>query len=152
MQVFINRAELAFRDRPMRVLGYHEDGQAIEVSAYGAQATVLSLRSSAITNTQTGPALMPGWREANREQVVRGEAARRILAVFPEHAQRNAALELGLMAAGGAKDSAKRKAEIERAWTYVNAVRQAAKAMVGALPADPTSDSHWPPRAAPFQG
>jgi hypothetical protein len=77
----------------------------------------------------------------SRVRLVKGEASRRILAAFPEHEQRNAALELAL------SPKPQRKAEIEHAWEYVNAVRQAAKAMLAApLPADPTADSHWPKR------
>jgi hypothetical protein len=150
MQVFVNRSSLSAAG-PIRVLGYYPDETVIAPDAHGPAAVILSLAPAAIVNTRIGPTLALDWRDANREQALKGEAERRILKAFPAHEQRNAALELGLLAAqhgAGAwpKEALRRKAEIESAWTYVNAVRRAAKAMAGALPTDPTADAHWPKR------
>jgi len=86
-------------------------------------------------------------------------AERRILDVFPDYSQRNSASELmGYIAVHGANAGAwpppaqRRKTEIDRAWSYVETVRRASHGMLaGALPADPTANSHWPRPAAAYQ-
>jgi hypothetical protein len=147
MQVVVSRSQLAL-DAP-RVVCTFEDSIETE-GLYGPGFAVLSLPPLAVVNTRLGPFLAAGWRDANREAIVNGEATRRILRAFPEHAQRNAALELAILTArhGGSfpREAQKRMAEIESLWTYIGAVRQAARAMVGAPPSDPTADAHWPKR------
>jgi hypothetical protein len=159
MQVFIKRAQLAAKaDAAIQVTASYDDHIVIAPTAHGPGMTVLSLGPTALRNIGSGITMLaPDWRDANRVEIAGGEARRRILEAFPEHAQRNAALELSLLTAqhGAAvwpKEAQKRRAEIERMTAYVTAVRRAAQGVVGALPADPTADAHWPPRAAVYQG
>jgi hypothetical protein len=154
MQVFVRRSSLASDE--VIVLYCLDDAIQITPEMQAPDSTVLSLGPNAIQTSMHGTRLKAGWREANAARLLRGEAERRILAVFPEHAQRNAAIELGLMA-GQQGDNAwlkraqQRRTEIERVFAYVNAVRLAAQRLTGALPSDPTADSHWPARAAAYK-
>ena len=115
--------------------------------------------AAAVQQTDRFPVLARGWRQTYREQIVYGEAERRILEAFPDYSQRNSASELmGYVSTHGANAGAwpataqRRKTEIDRAWAYVEAVRRASHGMLtGALPADPTANSHWPTRAAAYQ-
>jgi hypothetical protein len=161
MQAFIRRSELTLAAKEVvRVLASYDDGFEIASTAHGSGVTIVLLPPSAISNSPQGPTLAAGWREAHRDRIVRGEAERRIVEAFPDYSQRNALAELvGYLVAhgpaiGGAwpKAAQQRRAEIERAWTYVHAVRRSAKTMLGRdLPADPTADGHWPPRAAAYK-
>lgn len=155
MQVFIKRSDLTLSG-PIRVLGYYDDGAAIDAEAHGHQATLLSLGAHALEQTLAGPMLMPGWREASRERIVQAEAERRILAAFPERAQREAALELAVLAVNGPahqwpKEAKRRGDEIMRAFAYVKEVRQAARAMQAKAPSDPTDHRHWPVVVVPYK-
>jgi hypothetical protein len=159
MQVFVNRSDLTLSvNEIVRVLGYYDDGVEVAATAHGPQAALLSLSKAAIDNTRHGTVLTSGWREANRELIVYSEAERRILAAFPDYSQRNASAELmGYLAVHGAAAAwpaaaQRRKAEIDRAWAYVEAVRRAARGILArALPANPVADSHWPARISPYQ-
>jgi hypothetical protein len=151
MQVFVRRSTLTNEAVP--ILLSVDDTAAIPLEMQRPGLTVLSVAGSAIQNSERGPALEPGWRETNQREIIKGEARRRILEAFPEHEQRNAALEIALLLATHGsgqwpREAQGRKAEIERAWGYINAVRAAAKAMLatGTLPVDPTADAHWPKR------
>jgi len=161
MQVFVHRSDLTLTiGEVVRVFGYYEDGTEIAPDAHGFGAALLSLSQAAIVNDSLRTTtLAPGWREANRELIVYSEAERRILAAFPDYSQRNSSAELmGYLAVHGANAAAwpaaaqRRKAEIDRAWAYVDAVRRASHGMLaGALPADPTADGHWPMRINAYQ-
>jgi hypothetical protein len=161
MQVFVRRSSLTLAaDETVRVMAFYDDGVAITPAMQRPELTLLSLAANAIRPTPTGmSALVAGWRESNREQIANGEAERRILEAFPDYAQRNASAELmGYLSTHGANASAwpreaqQRKAEIDRAWAYVEAVRRASNGMVArALPGDPTADSHWPTRITAYR-
>ena len=161
MQVFVNRSDLTLAaNEAVPVLGYYDDAQPIDRAAHGASAAILSLSAGAVVNTSLGmPTLAAGWREANKQRIASAEATRRIDAAFPEYSQRNSLAELtGYLAEHGADAgrwpaaAGRRKAEIDRAWDYVNAVRAAAGGLVkAALPADPTADSHWPRTMTAYQ-
>jgi hypothetical protein len=159
MKVFVDRSDLTLTaNEAVRVLGYYEDHVAVSPTAHGDRATILFVGPGAVVNAN-GPTLPPGWREANRTQLAYGEAERRILEAFPDYSQRNSAAELmGYLSVHGANASAwpataqRRKAEIDRAWAYVEAVRRAASAMLaGALPANPSANSHWPTQISVYQ-
>jgi hypothetical protein len=161
MKVFVDRSELTLTaNEAVRVLGYYEDHVAVSPTAHGDRATILFVGPGAVINANNqGPALPPGWRDANRTQLAYGEAERRILEAFPDYSQRNASAELmGYLSVHGATVSGwpaaaqKRKGEIDRAWSYVEAVRRAANGMLaGGMPANPTADSHWPTRISPYR-
>jgi hypothetical protein len=150
MQALVRRSDLTLKpDEAVPVMMYFEDSATLAPGVCRPEWSILSLAPSAIRSTNLGPGLVSGWRETNRESIVHGEATRRILKAFPEHAQRNAALELALLAvqprAAWPKAAHTRLEEIERAWAHVNAVRMRARAMLNApLPADPTADNLWP--------
>lgn len=143
MYVFIHRASLTLKpDEAVLVTMTLDDSAAITPDIGRPDSALFSLPSTAIRPAPLGGStLAPGWREANAARVVSGEASRRIFDAFPEHAQRNAALELALGC------DAKRKAEIARDWAFIVAIRKAAQAMLrNGLPADPSADGHWPKR------
>jgi hypothetical protein len=161
MQVFVRRSSLTLAaNETVPVMGFYEDSTAITPEMQRPDFALLSLAGSSLRSTPLGMSqLVSGWREANREQIAYGEAERRILAAFPDYSQRNAAAEImGYIAVHGANAAAwpapaqRRKAEIDRAWAYVDEVRRASHVMLaGALPADPTSNAHWPPRISAYQ-
>jgi hypothetical protein len=150
MQVFVRRSSLLAE--PVPVMMYFEDSAAITPEMRRPELALLTLNGAAVQRTHRGNVLAPGWRESNRERVVHGEATRRILAALPDHSQRNRLAEFlryvvahGADAAKWPRPAQERKAEIERGWNYIDAVRKAARTMANApLPADPTADSHWP--------
>lgn len=161
MRVFVRRSSLTLAaDEAAQVMAYFDDAATISPEmTKRPDFAVLSLPASAFRPTDHLPELMPGWRESNKATIAYGEAARRILDVFPEHSQRNSIAEMQAdMTQYGAEigqwpaEAQRRKAEVDRSWAYVAAVRGRANAMLkGALPADPTADSHWPTRASPYQ-
>jgi hypothetical protein len=155
MKVFVKRSDLTLSaNAAVSVIGYYDDHTDIAPTAHGAGATVLSLGPEAVvTGPLRGMTLASNWRDLYRDQMAHGEAERRIVAAFPEHSQRNCLAEyMGYIVAHG-PDAAKwpkvaqsRRAEIERLWAYVTAVRLAARSVATALPTDPTADAHWPAR------
>jgi hypothetical protein len=165
MQVFVLRSTLTLAaDEAALVMATYDDSVPLTPDMWPAQCTLLSLPGKAIRNTALGTAplgaqLEPGWRDTHKTQIPNGEAARRILAAFAEHSQRNSAHELSSLMAQHGVDSARwpaaaqrRKSEIDRAWSYVDAVRHAATGFGNrALPADPSADGHWPARIAVYQ-
>lgn len=101
----------------------------------------------------------PNWRVDFKSPVIAGEANRRVLAVFPEYSQRNASAEMnnyitqyGADATTWPAAAKSRKAEMDRCWTYVNAVRNTANSMGQSnLPTDPSGDGNWPTRVPSYQ-
>jgi hypothetical protein len=160
MRVFVARSQLRMTDdEVVQVVTYFEDGAAIPDAMKRPELTMLTVPAAAVEQTQRFPVLARGWRQTYRESIVYGEAERRILDAFPDYSQRNSASELmGYIAVHGANAGAwpppaqRRKTEIDRAWSYVETVRRASHGMLaGALPADPTANSHWPRPAAAYQ-
>jgi len=160
MQVFVRRSALTLAtDEAVPVMAYYEDSVEITADMQRPEFATLSLPGHAIRTGPALPSLAPGWREENKSQIVSGEAERRILDVFPEHSQRNSMHEVYAYLTGFGADAGKwpasaqrRRAEIDRCWSYVDAVRNTATEMLkSALAADPTADSHWPTRIAPYQ-
>ena len=160
MQVFVRRSDLTLDSVP--VIGTYDDSVRIDPAQHGGDMVVLSLPPNAVispTAEISMPMLVTGWREANKQQIISAQATKLIDDVFPEYSQRNSTAELtGYIATYGADsnkwpDAArKRKAEIDRCWSYVNAVRNKSTAMMRAsLPVDPTANSNWPTRIASYQ-
>jgi hypothetical protein len=155
MLVFVHKSALTLAsDEKVNVSMYCEDNVTPPPNM-DSNLVALRLPASALIQTATLPTLAPGWRNTYRIDIINSEAERRILAAFPEHAQRNAIAEIQrAMMQHGADIKAwpeaakRRQGELARLWDYVDAVRTKANAMLsGALPANPSADSHWP--AAP---
>ncbi|MCW5727256.1 hypothetical protein [Parvibaculum sp.] len=89
--------------------------------------------------------------ETPTADMVRGEARRRILAIYPEWRQMNMTdRRVELLRAGEAnwtEGEAGEAAALQAAWDWIKAVRAASNAMEGAPPEDFTDDSHWPASA-----
>jgi hypothetical protein len=138
----------------------YEDAQVIDLTTVKPQWTIMSVAGSYIQNDPylSARQLQPAWREPNKTQILSYEANARIQAVFPDYSQRNANNEMnGYITTYGANSASwpsaqqSRKAEMDRCWTYVSAVRASANnAGNVALPADPTDDSHWPTRVPAY--
>lgn len=161
-QAFVSRNDLnRTGDDPIPVVAFYEASVDISSDAHGEGMTVITVPSDAIESGTPGigPVLAPGWRDKYRAEVAGGEASRRILEVFPDHSQRNSSAEYSNYITLHGADTSRwpqaaqlRRAEIERAWTYVNAVRTAnAKLVTSTLPRDPTANGHWPARIAPYR-
>jgi hypothetical protein len=158
MQVFVWPADLTNLTGTVRVAGAFDDGTSIDRS-WSEGLTRLSLPSSVLENTITGMQLQSGWREANKRQLLGGEATHRIDDVFPEYSQLNANAEMNEYIRDHGSDMAQwpaaansRATEIDRCWKYVNAVREAVGRLMNmAVPANPGADAHWPSRIQPFQ-
>lgn len=161
MQVIVPRADLTLAaDEVVHVL-YSYDDAATNMTTMKPEWTIMSVNpvtSVVLDKTGMQKLLAPEWRNNSRNQIVSFEASLRVNAVFPDYSQRNANNEMnGYITTYGANSAAwpsgqqARKAEMDRCWAYINAVRQTANAMVNAaLPADPTSDSNWPTRVPPY--
>jgi hypothetical protein len=165
MRIFVRRSALTLKaDEVVTVMMTLDDRAEMPTEAQWpplTQMAMLNVPPLALHHVQIGlPTLAPGWRETYRTQITEGEAERRIVIAFPEHLQRYSLYELDAAILDHGPDAKQwpattkqRKADIDRAWGYVVAVRGKAAAMAkGALPADPTSDRHWPPRIAPYTG
>jgi hypothetical protein len=164
MRIFVRRSSLTLKsDEVVPVLMTLDDSAELPNEAQWPQlrdAAMLNLPASAIQHVDMRPTLPPGWRETYRSQIAEGEAERRILAAFPEPLQRYSLYELdaaildhGSDAKQWPQSAQRRKADIERAWGYVQAVRAKAGSLAkSALPADPTADRHWPARIEPYTG
>jgi hypothetical protein len=172
MQVFVARAELTgAADEIVIVRGSYDDNVVISTNAHGDGMIILSVLPTAILREGAAgdpaaagqvwpqpPRLVTDWRESSKTQIVGGEANRRIVDVFPDYSQRNSNSEMNSYITQYGTDSAtwpagaqSRKAEIDRCWTYVNAVRDNANAMTATtLPVDPTGDGNWPTRVPPY--
>ena len=173
MHVFVRRSDLAAPNQDaVPIVGYYNDETEVPADAHGADVTMFSVPDWAIVNNYPseynmvppgsrpiGPTLPKNWRETYRASIVGEEAARRILEVFPEYSQRNSVSELngyilqfGTNVTEWPNRARNRKAEIDRCWNYVNAVRTRHGALANTtLPSDPTADSVWPSRIAPYQ-
>lgn len=158
MQAVVTRSELSGSE--VTVVATFDDHINVDIKQYGQDATLLSVPNTAIQNRfGQVPILTGDWRSSSKVQVLSAEATRRIDETFPDYSQRNAIAELeGYMLSSGVDPSKwtavqrGRKAEIDRCWNYVNAVRAAnTKMMSAALPSDPTADSNWPTRISPYQ-
>jgi hypothetical protein len=165
MQVFTPRSGLtgAANEAAVIMMSF-PDGFVYPPTAMLAAWTVLSV-SDAMVIPKVIPylqsstmVLQTNWRADNPTQTVSYEANRRITTTFPEYSQRNSNSEInGYITTYGADTTTwpaaeqARKAEVDRCWNYVNAVRNIANAMVlSALPVDPTDDSHWPTVISPY--
>jgi len=167
-QVFVNKADLT-NDPIFVVASFDTELPLVPRGQMGSGCTVLTLPATAIT--QVPDPRMPGtvggliphnvsvlrsdWR-TNIDEITNGEAYRRIIEGFTEFMQRNATNDnisslqkYGNDTGTWPADAVARKAEADRGWAYIAAVRQASDAMQGSLPTDPTDDSHWPQRITP---
>jgi hypothetical protein len=163
MHVFINKSALGGSQNTIPILATYEDNVVISPKAHGDDAIMVSVPSSAVTVDASRGAdqfvLAKGWRDSFKPQIANDEARDRILDVFPEESQRYSIYELETYMLQYGTDIAKwpaaartRKNEIDRCWNYVNAVRARSTAFAnGTLPHDPTADSNWPSRIAPYK-
>jgi hypothetical protein len=159
MQMYVPKSQLTgAADELVTVLASYQDGVVVNAFQVPPNCTVLSLPQPMIASNAGMPVLQKGWRNDNGPQVLNFEANNRINAVFPDYSQRNANNEATGYITQYGSDSTKwpaaaqsRKAEMDRCWNYVNAVRAAANTLVlSMLPADPTDNSHWPTPISPY--
>lgn len=176
MQIFVKRADLTGQaDEIVYAVATYDDATQVDPAAYDKIAiTVFILPPTAVqivvpTPPANGdiplmpvdrrPTLVKSWRMDYVTQIPAGEAGRRIYSAFPDYSQMNSNNEMNGYITQYGNDSSKwpsaaqnRKAEIDRCWTYVNAVRASANAMAQQmLPVDPTADGHWPTIIPPYQ-
>lgn len=160
MKVFIKGADMA-SGKDARIIAVYEDDIAIDAKAHGDDAIMLTgVPRTAVKSDINGMMLASDWRQmSDTRQVVSGEATKRIEEVFPSYSQLNTVMEVEQYILKYGTDAAKwpanvkqRKAEIDRCWDYVNAVRSASATMAKAsLPVDPTADARWPNKIAPYK-
>jgi hypothetical protein len=160
MLAVVKRADLTGTgSEVVRVLAFYDDDAAFDPAAYGDDVAVLLVAQSAIRASPDPATLDPNWRTQNSRQTVMREATSRIEDVFPEDAQRDSIMEVNDYMLQFGTDINKwsamarqRKAEIDRCWNYIRAIRTAGNGMASApLRADPTLDSLWPPRIGPYK-
>jgi hypothetical protein len=165
VQVYILKTDLSQTIVP--VYGIYPDIPSLDRNMMGTTLNVLTLPPEAVqsslpalpTDPASGPIstvifsqLASNWRTYTAS-IVRNEAQRRILESFSEFMQRNAANDLtksitlyGTNSSTWPQDAQDRKAEADRGWAYVSAVRVRSDAMETSMPTDPTADSAWPTR------
>jgi hypothetical protein len=164
MRTFVRRSSLTLKtDEVVPVLLTLDDRAEVPTEKQWPmvrETAMLDLPPDAVRQVDMRPVLPPNWRETYRTQIAQREAERRIEEAFPEPLQRYSLYELNAATLDHGTDAKQwptrtrqHKADIDRAWNYVQAVRAKANDMAkSALPADPTSDRHWPPRIAPYTG
>src|SRR5262245_26230831 len=136
-QVFVKKSALAGSD-PIVVVANFPDDPMMARDAQGTDCTPLCLPAEANDQTNLPPlpsVLRPDWRD-HMQGIVNEEAERRIDEAFPLYMQNNANADInnstllyGANAATWPQDAKDRKAENDRGWNYVSAVRQAADAL-----------------------
>jgi hypothetical protein len=156
MQVFVLRSDLELANPP--AVAIYPELPIIPRDFHGVESAVLSLPDAA---TRTNPdvlvtTLVGDWRILFVDQVIDGEARRRIDESFSEYMQRNALWAVqhnitryGANPATWGTTEQQIYATCEQAWAYVAAVRQTADAMISNMPIDPTADANWPARLSP---
>ncbi len=160
-QAFVVRNDLHVEnaDNPVRVVATYRNDTLVDLSWHGDQCTVLGgIADNLIYNDRDNQRtiLTARWRD-DYVPVVNAEAFRRINAVFPQYKQMNytARHTADVTAYGpditkwpqGEQDF---KAEYDRGWAYVAAVRTVSNSFT-AMPADPTDDSLWPTPISPVK-
>lgn len=79
--------------------------------------------------------------------IVKAEAARRILSVYPDYRQANMTARFAELSAKFTDQTAEDVAEMEKirsAWTYIRAVRDASNAIEISPSVDVAADARWP--------
>lgn len=156
MQVFVKRSSLGEAD-PVPVISHYSDIPLMSASLHGGEYTVMILPPSAVDMPQNAPfKLKSDWRD-NMATITQNEAYRRIEDVFPTYMQTNANSDInystnkyGVDTSVWPQDAKDRKAENDRGWNYVGAVRQTSDALASQVTlTDPTGDAHWPVRISP---
>src|ERR1700747_2366295 len=146
MQVFLKRSDLS-SNQDAEILAVYEEGVEVDPKWHGGNAAIVHVPNSAINYSVSPYKLLAGWRDGNQAQMMAAEATQRIDDVFPDYAQRNLIAEIeGYILQYGA-DSTKwpeaakqRKAEFDRCWNYVEAIRSTSNKLAAAMPADPSAD------------
>jgi hypothetical protein len=164
MQVMVPRADLTgAADETVHVLMFFPDGASFPAGTLQSTWTIFWVNDNLVVRDKNSAAISTrlldtNWRALSQTNLISYEANSRITTAFPDYSQRNANNEMnGYITLYGA-DSTQwpsaqqaRKAEIDRCWNYVNAVRNTANAMGSAsLPVDPSDNSHWPTVISPY--
>jgi hypothetical protein len=160
VQVYVLISDLSLAIVP--VYGVYPDIPMLDRNMMGTTLTVLSLPPEAVkaappydptvSTTVLFSQLASDWR-THTDWLVNNEAQRRILESFSEFMQRNATNDAtrsitlyGTVSTTWPVDAQARKAEADRGWVYISAIRVQADAMMSSMPVDPTADSAWPTR------
>lgn len=155
MLVYVNRSDLI--NSPVPVVGYYEEALGLAIDFQGSACTMLFLPQEAIDKTTLPPTLTTDFRANWMVRMVDNEAQRRIALAFPDYMQRNtnadintSSLKYGIDSSTWPADAQARKAENDRGWAFVSAIRTTSDAL-GAQTAttDPTDDNHWPTQITP---
>jgi hypothetical protein len=156
MQVYVLTSAIsANADTP--VIATYEDGVAVPAGAH-PNTTMLPIKNPAYVVSRGGPKVLdPGWRNELND-IINGEAARRINMCFPEYAQRNATQstqdcmrEYGIDESQWPAAALANQQEADRGWSYADAVRAASNNLQTSAPLNPVDDSHWPAPIPPIQ-
>lgn len=155
LQVFVRKTDLAGTD-PVRVIAYYPAAPVLDRNLHGADCTVMLLDATSLDMTANPYLLRVDWRQ-DMALIVNAESERRLAEVFPDYMQRNASADIGrstLMygtdTPSWPQDALDRKAENDRGWQYVSAVRQSSDALsIDLAIIDPTADEHWPTVPSP---
>ena len=154
MQCYVNKADLI--NDPVPVLAFYPDSPTLVNTIHGPNATRLQVPDADLDQSQFPNVLVSTFRN-DMETMVNSEGGQRITAVFTDDMQRNANADVnrstmlyGADPATWPSDAQARKAEGDRGWQYVSAVRQASDALSTQTSlVDPTDDSHWPTVISP---
>ena len=155
-QFFVKKADLPGPDL-VPVFASYPDSPIVARNAHGDQITPLVLPASQllIPMPNDPPGTMPKLKDTFRNfmpQMANGKSSRRIDEVFPAYMQSNAnadnnssTMKYGAASVSWPPDAKARKAEADRGWNYIAAVRQSSDALsTQTTTIDPTDNSHWP--------
>jgi hypothetical protein len=156
MKIFIRKSSLGEKN-PEIVASYGSD-QPVNANTHGNDMSMFEipdgLVSLALLPDETMPRLPEDWRERLTEPAVQAEAKRRIdeaLSPIEQITTLHELVEFVLQHGSEIEhwpDSAKRrKADIDKTWDYVRAVKESART-IKSLPATLSHDKHWPERLA----
>ena len=155
MLVYVNRSDLI--NDPVPVVGSYEESLGLAIDFHGSACTMLVLPPAAVDMTTFPPTLKTDFRANFMSSMVNAEASRRIAMAFSYDMQRNCNADMSTSTMNHGADSTtwpadalSRKAENDRGWVFVSAIRTASDAL-GAVTAttDPTDDNHWPTQITP---
>lgn len=153
MKVFVRSSNLA-GERPV-VLAFYPDDSNVGNDAHGEGVTILTLPMEAIEKGEHSglPSLVKDWRARAKSIPIHAEAKRRIEEAFTIEDQVNALREMIEMIMEHGLDSERwpvaareRKIAIDEKWSYIDEVKERARAHSPNVLINPDSDKLWPRR------
>jgi hypothetical protein len=155
MQVYVVTAQIA-TDSNTPVVAYYSDDASVPSGAHPNTTMFKMPDGSKIVTQPLGLNLLPTWRD-DLNFIINADAERRIVACFPDYAQRNAnqfmtaaTMQYGTDSTTWPQSAKDELAECNRGWDFVNSIRTASNSLQSSAPLNPCDDAHWPAAIPPI--